>query len=1651
MANKVALDLKLLQSSAPGGQATHLRDVLISDPAAVSSITSELISHVASDVLPSIVLSLWPMAANEPHAIIATMSQELCLSAQRSAIRHFYRHLRCEKTFAKAWEAVGGATGIAQLVAKLNVDHARLLFSLLGDAGRAVGARKERQSAMEELLRLLWGNDEEESTVGDGGNPTFDSRPLRREYARLVPACGGAFRVEWEAMKRQLPEGYDHSVTTDQEFYEHYYNEKLQRGEITASDFLHNIKPLACNRIDYGLHILYKFAESEILLETSPGVFLETIVDPLGKRFTANRRMSGDITMHFWSRVIRCLKERQVFHTDFQNSSDHYRRIVARMVKVWNYTRAKAEYTEMLATLFSVVPKTVVKGYSPADLVRNVIPALRYQLLRLFLKNAAGYQFDIGEPDSLEHTGLQSASLRWPVDIFFALSANEALLLFEKVQRAGKDVGFWNGRYGSQFLYERRNEDEGEMADRHILQALLLHRNKIGPPSILADLNAMRSEIRLQEVPRRMKKAVQGRSPENRAEWVVATLSLCMALGDLDLYAETLRWTRRFNKDPLAVREIYSRHCISRKEGVDLLIVLPTKEMRSAITLEELTKGIHSADEVLQILYETAIMAINEPSFNLNDWWDTFNLINQVVVQRLSRVNDFQDRSKISGDELYNAVWQPTFTMLKKMIPNLLGSVGEKFQRMNPYAIISKLQINKPETLREPTIKFLDALAAFHDSIWTERRMRETPAIVTTDEIWPKGLTIQHLSTHFDSALAYLPYAQLRIEAIVFINAQKALAPVQVDEEAQVAIGRFVDSWLEALELYIQMPGPKELSSSAQRQEHITRAWKYATVDLSKDRMSLEEAERFWWPVFERAHVKLNEVGIDETTNQRSEPSLPDEDEDMQPIEWNPDSDYDRISQPAKDKTLIPVYLDVLISQPRDGTGAGFHTNKVLSSVFEKAKAAIPGKPRPRCFWNSLLNTSGNFTGKLTGKSVDAYATAGILALNMKYGSDISLLKTPFPDSDVVRIPAVYLDQEFLEREVDNDAASDIIDMLDKLKSYVPARLLVHLATSILKSIEEKPETERPYSIFTSIIRIILDGINPSSAFPLIQQFVLENPDASSWHRLLLNPRSLMNLLPSDAKKFFESFTDAILDKLQEQAERRAKEPDASASKRPLVKVTTVKMLAQLLRESPVVDPSLAVDLNIRILKRATHVDIRTASTKALTEAITTSTNFAVRQRILDALSEHAAPIASSIHEARPSIDWDAVTSNHELPEVWEDDSGNFINPPIMDLIMCAGSTVVLHPDQEQVLYELKYSILDSSAENNRRWTERFLEKNGFSVPDDAQFPAVPVFPTALSTLLTIMDWEIPLKYIDLIKQYILLRLSPPDWLSSINKSVQDDKDLSRSNAGKHWYNLWSSDNLRYMTNVVLTISESFSPENMLTDDDEETISYYQALDQLLFEIADALVMRGQPPQFQAFLGSTGNIDRERPVWGRLLDRINSLRTPAWQADSNRKPEVLPDTLPLKIRVLNLPHKKSTNPEEAKAAIARCTTGVVELLNEIVSSGSPYYHGFSTLQKELESIEPLAEFAILLGSVTACRSVNEVTLVDHLRLELAVAMLNKSNIFMKGLGKAHDESVVEEAGRLVMDMSNSHIENFRTLSAPLKRGMENDTGFDWWS
>lgn len=100
------------------------------------------------------------------------------------------------------------------------------------------------------------------------------------------------------------------------------------------------------------------------------------------------------------------------------------------------------------------------------------------------------------------------------------------------------------------------------IADPDILRALLLRSSDPAKIILPEDPVAMMSRLKTDELSVRKKNAMKGRSSDERAFWTRSALHLAVAIGDLDLYAETLLWTRRFQKGYVTQNEMLSRQTV---------------------------------------------------------------------------------------------------------------------------------------------------------------------------------------------------------------------------------------------------------------------------------------------------------------------------------------------------------------------------------------------------------------------------------------------------------------------------------------------------------------------------------------------------------------------------------------------------------------------------------------------------------------------------------------------------------------------------------------------------------------------------------------------------------------------------------------------------------------------------------------------------------------------------------------------------------------------------------------------------------------------------------------------------------------------------------------------------------------------------------
>ena len=104
---------------------------------------------------------------------------------------------------------------------------------------------------------------------------------------------------------------------------------------------------------------------------------------------------------------------------------------------------------------------------------------------------------------------------------------------------------------------------------------------------------------------------------------------------------------------------------------------------------------------------------------------------------------------------------------------------------------------------------------------------------------------------------------------------------------------------------------------------------------------------------------------------------------------------------------------------------------------------------------------------------------------------------------------------------------------------------------------------------------------------------------------------------------------------------------------KPTVKITTIKMLAQLLAGAEFIDEETTLELLLTIFKTSTHIDVRAAVIESLVTMMRDTNNETTKTKILEALEQHAVPVAAALNESHPlsEADWQRAESDGELPK----------------------------------------------------------------------------------------------------------------------------------------------------------------------------------------------------------------------------------------------------------------------------------------------------------------------------------------------------------------------------------------------------------------
>jgi len=214
-----------------------------------------------------------------------------------------------------------------------------------------------------------------------------------------------------------------------------------------------------------------------------------------------------------------------------------------------------------------MMPESATRGLALEKLLRPAPFTIRYTLLRLFFRHAKRFEVDIGPADCKDAI---ARGLTLFAQDLLSLPPIESLALLERLLASDHDASFLHLHPArrSSYNYEPSSlvnlavGPKKNIADPDILRALLLRSSNPAKIILPEYPVAMMSRLKTDELSVRKKNAMKGRSSDERAFWTRSALHLAVAIGDLDLYAETLLWTRRSQKGYVTQNEVLSRQTV---------------------------------------------------------------------------------------------------------------------------------------------------------------------------------------------------------------------------------------------------------------------------------------------------------------------------------------------------------------------------------------------------------------------------------------------------------------------------------------------------------------------------------------------------------------------------------------------------------------------------------------------------------------------------------------------------------------------------------------------------------------------------------------------------------------------------------------------------------------------------------------------------------------------------------------------------------------------------------------------------------------------------------------------------------------------------------------------------------------------------------
>jgi len=1554
-----SLDHRFLRNTHPGKAGSYLHRIAQGKQFNTAAASKELLNATANESLPPRVYKLWLCACPDTTAILLGMQQTNSVLLRTAAIRAFYRWFRTAKC-VDVWRDLGGTEGILEMLATFSVNHVSEFTKQVGRCSNSQALKDERQGLATDLMYCLASQSFPESAKA----PNPDHRPLLDLYAKLVPTCIPEARDAWIETKGLPEPNFVQVMQTDTEHYQRQCLKKAGAGHDDIwkySELLLSLPHGGCSdepNLPKSTLFAAELLEKTGSLDDTAKTVLEfggafrTILRRLARRNVSNSKSLPVVKLISRYAKHSVLQYLRIYHNFREDYLEHLKNIV----RLWS--RDPDEFGPHLTGLLR--KSEVVDMSTITDTLSLVSMDKRHRLLQWLTLHQ--HDIDIDTVSKLTH-------IQMPGELFTLLPNDKARDLLEHFATLGNSIEWLRGIHSGSHCHSLPITGPVD-APLDILRCRLI------------DSHELRLSQASSKVTEYKRMAEKERDPTSRMEWVDASALMSVTSLSLDLFRETMIWVRRYNRDPNISNFYGAGSMLSDPDTVNLLSGIPKRIMADADP-DTIATNIRKGNDIALLLLETAAMCQTEPSYYANHWVEVQRLFVEIVECRLNRVNRLQSGLAMTDDMLYEIVWSHTLESVLAAERIGIDEQNEALRFNDMGGPLNgwgrELEVVNPSL---STLRFIDELAKQRDALWQKHRTSLHPEVMSLQAPWPKGLPVHAL--HRIKIDALLPHSQLpfireRARDVVFAPPETSLKSIPQDRETQAAIGRYVESYGEALEIHTSWCDAQE------KQKRILEAWQYSTTSLSRTGLSPLEARRYWEKVFTKADIPLPDSVLDYP--ERPLPKLPLLDSHEDRLEWNPDAGPHPSNVP--ERGLDALCLDCM-------TAKSSFTGVV--DVFAEPKPSIEPLAFPG-FWDME-----RFGSVIPPDAEEAYIATALLLVDTLSQADSKVLSATFPQGDT-RFPAAYMDSDF----VDQHRSFKNIPL--RLLADTPPALIEQLTAALIPKLSgpNKPTVGTVMRAFETL-KLLAWSDKPGLAIRHIVHVVVNLPKHSSWHRILLHPGILKRLSKEQSKDLLTGLADAINEKNRERVQTLESRNRSSESSKvqpepqykDFVKVTTVKLLAQLMRRATFVDEGYSVNVLVKLIRESTHIDIRVAIVNSLIGIVSATNDPDIEEAVLSTLESQVVPIAAQLSEGNVMTedDWKKCEDEGEFP-------GDDRDTPVYDALL-------LYVKQKQrtnksktreLVKRLLLPLVEQMATTGQRWMHALLRVHNLA-------DLAPTIPKAfgahelLNTLLHEFPSHMPADYFRDLQDLALYFYNPPESVRDLKEAYTSTGKFSKFLGYENWISIYNA-----CTLTTLKIPDLLQKADFATAEDAEAnnlltpgqLQQYErvAIDKLLENYAErtvnwnTLTRRYTPPlrfrepmllRWQTYC---------KPQIQYMVERVESVRTPEWQSNPLRRPARLPDTFQLRLWCLTFPskpHRTAPEDEARKETFARELRGVV---GELAASGRPYHAHFAQVVETAKLCyeQEWVGLAARLGAIDREQEKRAFTLEELLRVEFADSLL----------------------------------------------------------